>query len=273
MIGCALEPSICTAIKLYCIKVGDDLLADQLTPRDWSNLTNIHSFLLAFYEVTKAIEGRSKTLETVLPLIDYLLERLEAGKEEFANDPFMQARINSSWSKLNKYYGLTDRTPIYIAAIVLVPSLKWSYFEGNWDSSWVSNAKKEVLELWTSSYKGTGIELPVLDDKPLAGFAKWKAEKAKQGPIADEYARYCQSALCPVEVDARSWWLESTQRATYPNLSIMAFDMLSIPAMSAEPERLFSGAGITITDRRNRLSGSSIKALECLKSWLGSTVR
>jgi hypothetical protein len=36
--------------------------------------------------------------------------------------------------------------------------------------------------------------------------------------------------------------------------------------MSAEPERLFSGAGITVTERRNRLGAESIEALECLKS-------
>ena len=64
--------------------------------------------------------------------------------------------------------------------------------------------------------------------------------------------------------------MEPTQRVTYPNLSIMALDLLSIPAMSAEPERLFSGAGITVTERRNRLNSESIKALECLKSWYES---
>jgi hAT family C-terminal dimerisation region len=48
----------------------------------------------------------------------------------------------------------------------------------------------------------------------------------------------------------------------------MAFDILSIPTMSAEPERLFSSAKITITDRRNRLGIESIEAIECLKSWL-----
>jgi hypothetical protein len=55
----------------------------------------------------------------------------------------------------------------------------------------------------------------------------------------------------------------------YPNLSRMAVDILSIPAMSAEPERLFSGAKITITDRRNRLGSDMIEALECLKSSFG----
>jgi len=49
----------------------------------------------------------------------------------------------------------------------------------------------------------------------------------------------------------------------------MAINILSIPAMSADPERLFLGAKITITDRRNRLGIKTIEALECLKSWIG----
>lgn len=55
-------------------------------------------------------------------------------------------------------------------------------------------------------------------------------------------------------------------RSTYLNLSKMAVDILSIPAMSAEPERLFSRAMITITDRRNRLGSDVIEAPECVKS-------
>jgi hypothetical protein len=49
----------------------------------------------------------------------------------------------------------------------------------------------------------------------------------------------------------------------------MALDILSIPAMSADPERLFSGVKITISDRRSKLGIATIQALECLKSWLG----
>ena len=48
----------------------------------------------------------------------------------------------------------------------------------------------------------------------------------------------------------------------------MALDILSIPAMSADPEHLFSSAKITISDRRNRLGIYTVEALECLKSWL-----
>jgi hypothetical protein len=48
----------------------------------------------------------------------------------------------------------------------------------------------------------------------------------------------------------------------------MALNILSIPAMSADPERLFSGAKITISDCRNRLGIATIQAIECLKSWM-----
>jgi len=48
----------------------------------------------------------------------------------------------------------------------------------------------------------------------------------------------------------------------------MALNILLIPAMSADPECLFSGAKIIISDRQNRLGIFIIKALECLKSWL-----
>lgn len=66
----------------------------------------------------------------------------------------------------------------------------------------------------------------------------------------------------------REWWQETTQRKVYPNLSRMALDLLSIPAMSAEVERLFSSCKITITDRRNRIGIEAVEAIECLKSWL-----
>jgi hypothetical protein len=66
----------------------------------------------------------------------------------------------------------------------------------------------------------------------------------------------------------RAWWLETSQRRLYPNLSKMALDLLSIPAMSAEVERLFSHCKITITERRASIGIDSVQATECLKSWL-----
>jgi hypothetical protein len=55
----------------------------------------------------------------------------------------------------------------------------------------------------------------------------------------------------------------------------MALDILSIPTMSTEPERLSSGAKISLTDRRNRMGDDLLQALECLnrgtRSLIGNT--
>jgi hypothetical protein len=48
----------------------------------------------------------------------------------------------------------------------------------------------------------------------------------------------------------------------------MALDLLSVLAILAEVERLFSSCKITITDCRNYIGIEAIKAIECLKSWL-----
>jgi hypothetical protein len=52
----------------------------------------------------------------------------------------------------------------------------------------------------------------------------------------------------------------------------MAVDILSIPAMSSEPERIFSGARRTISWDRARLGGRNIERTECLKSWIRSNL-
>jgi hypothetical protein len=98
-------------------------------------------------------------------------------------------------------------------------------------------------------------------------FKLWMQRHQGTPNLGDEYARYCVSGPIFENVDARTWWLEKTQQINYPNLSKMALDILSIPAMSADPERLFSSAKLVLTDLRNRLGMDILEAFECLKSW------
>ena len=52
----------------------------------------------------------------------------------------------------------------------------------------------------------------------------------------------------------------------------MAIDIYSIPAMSDESERVFSGARRTISWDRAQLSAETIERVECLKSWYRSNI-
>lgn len=262
------------AIDVYCAQYQENK-TDILSAEDWRNLQKIEDFLLFFQAATLSTESRGATIERVLPTMDFLLEQFEQGKILYHDDPFMGPCCNSGWQKLNKYYSLTDRSPVYIAALVLCPQNKWQYMEDNWLAEWITDAKTKVQEFWESEYKSTAntvsIPVPKLTPTVQNPFTEWHKKKQRSRLDIDEYTKYLQAPVLPEVKNARSWWLEPTQRNSYPALSIMALDILSIPAMSAEPERLFSGAKVTITDRRNQLGIESIQAIECLKSWLGDS--
>jgi hypothetical protein len=47
----------------------------------------------------------------------------------------------------------------------------------------------------------------------------------------------------------------------------MAYDLLSIPAMSAETERVFSNTKLMISPNRTCLGADIVEAEECLQAW------
>ena len=171
---------------------------------------------------------------------------------------------------------MTGDTPAYVAAVIIDPIQKWSYFEEQWNDTnpkWIPEWKAKIEKFWSITYKPVESEYPALyssqaEPSKNTYVAHLQSKKASKIP-KDEYTRYL--SLPPVDdvKDSRTWWLEATQQEHYPNLSKMALDMLSIPAMSDDAERVFSSCKLTITDRRNRLSIEVIEQLECLKSWMG----
>ena len=52
----------------------------------------------------------------------------------------------------------------------------------------------------------------------------------------------------------------------------MAINILSIPAMSNEPERVFSRACRTVSWDRGQMEAETLKKVECLKYWKRSGI-
>lgn len=86
--------------------------------------------------------------------------------------------------------------------------------------------------------------------------------------MADEYEIYCSEPPLPRINNPDLIIMWQGLEARFPNLAMMAYDILSIPAMSAECERVFSSAKKLISDSRNGLSPASIEAVECNRHWL-----
>jgi hAT family C-terminal dimerisation region len=79
----------------------------------------------------------------------------------------------------------------------------------------------------------------------------------------DEYTIYCSEELLDYIVNLNLINKWKRLEGQFPVLAKMAFDILSIPAMSAKYKRIFSSAKHLLTPSRNSLNPESIKAVKC----------
>ena len=173
---------------------------------------------------------------------------------------------------------------IYATALVLNPGYYTRYIKTHQPKKWskliLAKVKKlqekyreEVISLQAPalfSYDTPSQELPELDafDR-IALSLRLGARPASE----DEYEDYNSQEPCnPGKAGAFVWWCQDTQRQRWPRLSLMAIDLLSIPPMSDEPERVFSGARRTISWERGQMEPETIEITECLKHWKKSGI-
>ncbi len=165
------------------------------------------------------------------------------------------------------------------AATVLNPSQKWKFFELHWKNQrqkrWLTTAKKYMKKFWEDVYLTAAPETdqinPTRDNQPEPSnleqflhppgfFSQHQTSAAR-----DEYQEYIKAPPVPCD-NPLEWW--GARRTEFPILSQMALDVLSIPLMSAECERVFSAAKILVSDRRSSLSEQVIEASMVLRYWL-----
>jgi hAT family C-terminal dimerisation region len=83
----------------------------------------------------------------------------------------------------------------------------------------------------------------------------------------DEYQAYLtQKTLKQKPTNLFNWKINKVEE--WPCLASLVFTILSIPAMSAEVERVFSSTKMLVTEWRSSLRVETIEANECLRSWI-----
>jgi hypothetical protein len=148
-----------------------DLRQDFLQEADWEDLIRWQKILVPFRELCEQEEGRAQrvsqegqygALWRVLHGMNFMYDVLEKAQEEinksnadFERTEHYNTGINTAWLKLEKYFKLTDFSPLYVAAIVLHPARRFEYFEDKWAEhpSWVKTARKAFKDLFLSYYK------------------------------------------------------------------------------------------------------------------------
>jgi hypothetical protein len=125
-----------------------------------------------------------------------------------------------------------------------------------------------VRELWQVYKQKHGPDVSVEDHNSSSELSKFNSflKLSSKRRLTDKYDRYY--ALPPDDTvkNPLEWWRDHEK--AYPGLSQLAFDLLSIPGMSSECERVFSQAKKLITAERNRFKSDMVEAEECTKNWL-----
>ncbi|OBZ79481.1 putative AC9 transposase [Grifola frondosa] len=243
----------------------------QSLTRFWRLLTQV------FKDATLYFSRATPNLAMVIPAMDHVDERLTTDSINRAFDPAVRASLGLAKKTLNRYYSKTDLSETYRTAMVLHPRHKLSYFkQARWEPEWIDEAERIVREKYELSYEKRPCDEDD-SDVVVTGTSQTSIKSntnifdsipALSAPKPSERRSELDIYLAtdPEHVaDALAWWHE--RRGTYPHLSRMALDYLSIPATSVDVERMFSCGRLVLSHVRSRLSAQSTRALICLGAW------
>jgi hypothetical protein len=109
-------------VKWYQDRYWNSLKDDFLMPEDWQILYDTRDFLQPFWKITLITEGHRATLDSTLFTMDVLHRHYQQAFIKFRNKQQLLGCIFTSWHVFDKYYQLSDESPVYAAALILHPS-------------------------------------------------------------------------------------------------------------------------------------------------------
>lgn len=151
-------------------------------------------------------------------------------------------------TKLRGYYSLPEMSPVYVVAVVCDPRRKFKWFEHHWKDTpeLIERARDIFFEFYSQHYHrpGTGKYLQEItnefEDWPSLLKPDLEALPPKQQAMRnlDELDVYLARERIHYDSDVLRWLRDNKDE--FPTVVQMAYDCLSIPASSAEIERVFS---------------------------------
>ncbi|EXM15837.1 hypothetical protein FOTG_15832 [Fusarium oxysporum f. sp. vasinfectum 25433] len=270
-------------IKQFLLDYDKEINDNILNSSDWDYLERTHRFLHPFASATLWAEGKNSTLSQILTIMDGLLRHYEKNKEHYSKPETFDRRILHSiemgWFILDKYYTMTEDAPVYAAALLLDPSKRIMYIQRHWPESWHGNAIAGVHTIWEEEYKTQPETGPAESVDEVSASQKrqpneWDAlleelEVTEDlGDSMDDLEDFIKATPIKISGSPLQWWCHKDQRKTYPQLSRMAIDILSIAPESADPESAFSGGRRTLSWDRERMTCENLEKVECIGNWL-----
>ncbi|CAH1997729.1 unnamed protein product [Acanthoscelides obtectus] len=247
-----------------------------LRQEEWEICDQLCRILKPFEGATKTISGEKyATASLVIPLVNGLKSVcLKLTKKDFHPDVIQVVlKLNSG---LFDRFESVERSNTLTACTFLDPRFKMLVFDNEQLSS---NVKKNIIGIVTAKFlekqtrnggeetvnnnqcsdSESEDELSVWGSfkKTVSSSTKPKATASSQAII--EVQRYLEEDLLPRNEDPCKWWRDFNHY--YPVLSEVIREKFCALATSVPCERLFSKAGLIISERRSRLKAHKARML------------
>ncbi|KNE97896.1 hypothetical protein PSTG_08769, partial [Puccinia striiformis f. sp. tritici PST-78] len=201
------------------------------------------SILAVFYEQTLQVSTPgSARLTHIIVFINEIIDLLSSAIKGDGNQypPALRNACRMGLQLTNKYYTLTDCSPLFRIAMVLHPSFKDEYFKiAGWEEEWIAEALQLTREMFNTYYKPLPTAPPLTNPrkatKPKTGnIAQLGAALAARGNLMnDPLENWLASGLLLDDgspIDALKWWIQQKRAGnTHGGLLQMALDVLSSP--------------------------------------------
>lgn len=240
-----------------------------LHPSHWTNLTNVMEILQMYQLCTQTISGDTYvTISQVIPLFKFLFNELDRLIADGSSCTIDRSIIKNASMKLKQYFDKSSFNSAF--ATILDPRYNIAFIS-NVPNIEINSVRNEFINTLISYDEPKFSQSP----KMVATMMDRFKQVTKSMRIDDqespqqEAERYFKVQETETDMfDLLNWWSERTK--TFPRLSKMARDFLSIQATSVASERTFSIGRHTLPYNRGSLKKESIELLLCLKSWMSS---
>lgn len=249
-------------------------MIDRFNKLNIVTLKEIHAFLIVFKNVSKELEGdKFITSVKILPAFEIIIEHLKIQASDSsiikkmktkgidyikANEQEVLPRNYELWPffhpDFKRLHGFkTIEREIVMQRIELAIEIMQNQLPATIDiNENVNENENENVQLSNRSTDNT-------EQRSRSSiFNKFHDDVETSGSLSDEIERYINSKHGIVN-NLLEWWFQ--HKDVYPLLFGYFMQFAAIPASSASVERLFSGAGNIITQKRTRLTPKNIEML------------
>ncbi|CAN4087344.1 unnamed protein product [Withania somnifera] len=263
----------------------DSTYTSALSETEWDRAGTIAGYVKLFVEVTNFFAtNKYSTANIYFPEIcDIHIQLIKWCKNP---DNFLSHIALKMKERFDKYWNKCSLT--LALAAVLDPRYKMKlveyYYHKIYDS-YASNQIKEISDAIrelsneyamgssspdpdTAGASGSLTSTTIGARDRLRGFDKFLHETSQNNNITSDLEKYLNEPVFPRNYDfsVLNWWKVHTP--SYPILSMMARDILGLPASTLGPELAFNNRGRVLDHNRSSLNPDAREALICGQDWL-----